>query len=259
MILKRYKPTTPSQRHLIRLNNKILNKIPLFKFKLRGKKLSAGKNFTGQIVSYHKGGGHKQKYRDINFYNKDLTGIVLSIEYDPNRTANIIGVFDFKSNNYGYLLAPINIKIGNIIIFGNNAKLNLGHCLKIKNVPIGSFIYNIAPKKKKAQLSRSAGTFSELIKVQDNYCILKLSSGEFKKISNEKKGSLGIVSNKDNFLTTKGKAGRSRWLNIRPIVRGVAMNPIDHPHGGGEGKTSGGRSSVTPWGKPTKNQSKKKL
>lgn len=255
MILKFFKPITPSTRNLILLKQTNLQKTPLLKSKIKGLKQKAGRNFQGKITSYHKGGGHKQKYRKINFLrNLDSTNIILSIEYDPYRSANIASCYDINTQKIDYILAPKNLKIGDIIKTGKNAEPKNGHTLPIANIPIGSFIHNVSPTiNKKSQISRSAGTFSQLIEKTSNYARIKLSSGEHRKLSINCLATIGIVSNELHILTSIGKAGRSRWLSKRPKVRGVAMNPIDHPHGGGEGKTSGGRTSVTPWGKPTKN------
>jgi large subunit ribosomal protein L2 len=256
MNLKRYKPTSPSKRQLILLNNSFLNKFPLIKSKIVGMVNLSGRNNSGKITIRHKGGGNKQKYRKINFQrNYNSTSIVTSLEYDPNRTAYIASIYNSFQNMYDYIVAPLNLNIGDIIKSGFNANVNLGHTLCLKYIPVGSFIHCISVNfKKKAQLTRSAGTFSTVIEKTRNYCRIKLSSGEQRLITAESYATIGIVSNENNFLKILAKAGRSRWLNNRPKVRGVAMNPIDHPHGGGEGKTSGGKTSVTPWGKPTKNK-----
>jgi large subunit ribosomal protein L2 len=262
MKLKKFKPVTSSKRNLIQLNKSNLSKIPLLKNKIVGIKNTAGRNCRGKITSYHKGGGHKKKYRIINFLrNYNSTGIVTSIEYDPFRTANIASVYDFLNRNHYYIISPKNLNIGNIIKSGENAEPKIGNSLPILKIPVGSYIHNISvSSNKKAQLSRAAGAFAQLIEKTSKFARLKLSSGEHRYVSIKCYATIGIVSNEHLFLTTIGKAGRNRWLNKRPTVRGVAMNPIDHPHGGA---TSGGRSSVTPWGKPTKNgktsRSKNKL
>jgi large subunit ribosomal protein L2 len=234
---------------LIKLNKKILKKKPLIKSKIKGLKISSGRNNTGQITSYHKGNGHKRNYRKIDFYRtKNCTGIVSSVEYDPSRTASIASIYNFLTQKYSYIIAPKNLKIGDIVKSGSTAEPNLGNSLPISKIPTGSFIHNISPKTKKlGQISRSAGTFSYLIEKTAKYGRIKVSSGEQRKISVNCYATLGVVSNELQFLTTVGKAGRSRWLNRRPKVRGVAMNPVDHPHGGGEGKKSG--RSLSPWGK----------
>lgn len=251
-MIQKLNPTTPSQRNLIKINNKYLSKKPLLKFKIKGLKNFAGKNNTGKITSFHRGGGHKQNYREINFSRKlNLVGIVCSIEYDPNRTAHIASIFNFSEKNYFYIIAPKNLVIGNIIKSGSNAEINLGHSLPISKIPEGSLIYNVSTKiNEEAKISRAAGTFSQLLEKTSECCRIKLPSGEQRKISLKCYASIGMVSNDLNSLTSINKAGRSRWLNKRPIVRGVAMNPIDHPHGGGEGRKSG--RDVTPWGKPNK-------
>jgi len=265
MKLKTFKPTTPSQRNLIQLNKTHLEKKPLLKSKIKGFKNSNGRGSNGQITSWHRGGGHKKKYRSLNFNRIDESvSIVTSLEYDPYRTANIASIYDTKTNRYDYIIAPKDLNVGDIVKSGKNAESKNGHSLPISKIPIGSLIHNVSVKtNKEAQISRAAGTYSQIIEKTATSSRIKLSSGEQRNVSNACFATIGVVSNEFSFLTTLGKAGRSRWLNKRPTVRGVAMNPIDHPHGGGEGKTSGGRSSVTPWGKPTKggktSRSKNKL
>lgn len=262
MQLKKFRPTTPSQRNLIQLNKSSLNKTSLLKHKIVGVKNKAGRNYHGKITSYHKGGGHKKKYRIINFLRtKNSTGIITSLEYDPYRTANIAAVFDYLNYSYYYILAAKNLMIGDIIKSGQNAEPKIGHSLPFFKIPIGSYVHNISVQPyKKAQFCRAAGTYGQLIEKTTKYARIKLNSGEHRYVSIQCYATIGVVSNEHLFLTTIGKAGRNRWLNKTPVVRGVAMNPIDHPHGGA---TSGGRSSVTPWGKPTKNgktsRSKNKL
>jgi large subunit ribosomal protein L2 len=253
MNLKTFKPITPSKRNLIQLNNLNLEKKPLLKAKIKGFKNNSGRS-KGQITSWHIGGGHKKRYRDLNFNRThDTTSIVMSIEYDPYRTSNIAAIYNINTETYDYVLAPKNLKIGDILKSGKEAEAKNGHTLQIGKIPIGSLLHNVCVKSnKKSQLSRAAGTYTQLMEKNAKFARIKLSSGEQRTVSTDCYATIGIVSNEFLFLTTTGKAGRSRWLNRRPIVRGVAMNPVDHPHGGGEGKTSGGRSSVTPWGKPTK-------
>ena len=213
---------------------------------------SAGKNNSGQITVNHKGGGHKRRYRKINFNRKNTsTGIITTLEYDPNRTANIAAVYDFLSNNFFYILAPKNIKIGDVVKSGPKNEAKIGYSLPIADIPVGSYIHNVSPKtSKNAQISRSAGSFSKLKDKTLRNAKIKLSSGEQRFISPRCYATIGIVSNELFFLTRLGKAGQSRWLNKKPTVRGVAKNPVDHPHGGGEGKKSG--KGKTPWGKSTK-------
>ena len=249
MKLKFLKPTTSSQRHVILINKKNLNKKPLLKTKIKGLKNQAGKNNSGKITVYHKGGGHKKKYRKINFNRiKESTGIVCSIEYDPNRNTNIASIFDLLKKKFFYILAPINLTIGNIVKSGIKADPNNGNSLPLSKISIGNLIHNIPIKKfEPAKISRAAGTFAVLEEKTLKYAKLKLTSGKYKLIPLNNYVTIGVLSNEFSFITQNGKAGKSRWLNNRPTVRGVAMNPIDHPHGGGEGKKSGKKFS--PWGK----------
>jgi large subunit ribosomal protein L2 len=252
MILQKVKPTTSSRRQLIILNQTSLNlsKKPLLKNKVQGMKNSSGRNHTGKITVFHKGGGVKRNYREINFFRVlNSTGIVCSLEHDPYRNAYIAAVFDFINSDFFYILAPQNLRIGDIVKSGLEIEPSLGSSLPIAGIPIGTPIYNISPKaSKKAEISRSAGTFSIIKEKTEKHALIELSSGEQRYISSKCFASIGEVSKELHFLTRLGKAGQSRWLNKRPTVRGVAMNPIDHPHGGGEGKKSG--KSKTPWGKP---------
>jgi large subunit ribosomal protein L2 len=263
MKFKIKKPTTSSQRHLIQLNTEHLNKKPLIKKKIKKLLNSSGRNNSGKITVRHKGGGHKKKYREINFFRTEIsTGITIGIEYDPNRNSYIASIFDISKKDFFYIIAPKNLKIGDIVKSGANAEPKIGHSLPISDIPIGSYIHNISPRvNSSAQISRAAGTFSKIKEKTLEYAKIELSSGEQRFISTQCYATIGIVSNELTFLTQLGKAGRSRWLNRRPTVRGVAMNPIDHPHGGGEGKKSG--KGKTPWGKPTKSgltsKSKNKL
>lgn len=237
------------QKQLNTLRTTKLRKKPLLKQKIKGLINLAGRNNSGKITAYHKGGGHKRNYRKINF-NRTVNsiGIICSIEYDPNRNANIASVYEFNKNEFFYIIAPKKLNIGDIVEAGTNAEPKLGNSLPIAEIPVGSFIHNISAKiSKPAQISRAAGTFSKLKEKTLNYAIIELSSGEHRFVSPKCFATVGIVSNESAFLIKKRKAGQSRWLNKRPTVRGVAMNPVDHPHGGGEGKTSG--KNKTPWGK----------
>lgn len=252
--LQKVKPTTPGRRQLIKLNQKSLNlsKKPMLKNKVKGLKNSSGRNNSGRITAFHRGGGVKKRYRKINFNRTDnSTAIVCSLEHDPYRNAYIAAVFDFINNAFFYILAPKNLKVGDIVKSGLEVEPSLGSSLPIAKIPIGTAIHNVSPTpNKKAQISRSAGTFSMIKEKTEKYAVIELSSGEQRHVSSKCFASIGEVSKELHFLTNSGKAGRSRWLNRRPIVRGVAMNPIDHPHGGGEGKKSG--TSRTPWGKPNR-------
>ena len=231
---------------------------PLIKSNIKGLKNQAGRNNLGKITSFNKGGGHKQNYRVIDFirYSSSVE-IVLSLEYDPNRTSYIAAVYSLSKKKFSYVLAPKGLFPGDILKSNYTASLNLGHSMPFSKIPLGTFICNISYSKgKPGRMSRAAGAFSQLVEKNLKYCEIIFKNGKRKKLSINAYAMLGMVSSCVSEAKIK-KAGRSRWLNKRPKVRGVAMNPIDHPHGGGEGKTSGGRASVTPWGKPTKNGSKK--
>jgi len=257
MIFKKIKPTTPSKRQLLRLNEKFLKKKPILKNKIVGKKNLAGKNHSGKITVFHRGGGVKNKYRKILFnFNFSLTGVVCSLEYDPNRSAYLASIYDSTHNKFYYVIAPQSLRVGDIIKSGTDIKPSLGSSLPLEEIPIGTPIYNvsIAPNQG-AKLSRAAGTFSLLKNKTENYAIIELSSGKHRYIPLKSFASIGKVSREFYFLIRLGKAGQRRWLNIRPTVRGVAMNPIDHPHGGGEGKKSG--KNVTPWGRPNAQKTRK--
>nr|YP_010395031.1 ribosomal protein L2 [Phytopythium vexans]YP_010395061.1 ribosomal protein L2 [Phytopythium vexans]DAZ89468.1 TPA_asm: ribosomal protein L2 [Phytopythium vexans]DAZ89498.1 TPA_asm: ribosomal protein L2 [Phytopythium vexans] len=266
MIEKKINPITPSQRQTVLLKKNDLSKKFKIKKLIKGFKRSNGRNNQGRITVRHRGGGHKRLYRKISFNRslKNVKGFVKKIVYDPNRSANIAYIEnDIESF---FILAPEGLKINQHIESSPKAELKIGNALPLRNIPIGSLIHNISlNKNSKGKLIRSAGTSGQLIqKIEDKYAKIRLSSGELKLILLSCYATLGIVSN-INFKKIKlGKAGRSRWLNRRPVVRGVAKNPVDHPHGGGEGKTSGGRPSVTPQGKitkgkPTRKKNKKKL
>lgn len=220
--------------------------LPLLKSDVIGFVRSNGRNNTGGITCYHKGGGHKKSYRVLNSLS-NANAIVVSLEYDPNRTCLITCLFDFSSQRFFYMSACSNCSIGDIIKTGFNAELHQGHVLKLIHIPEGTLICNIFDRSSSALYCRSGGTFSILLEKMKSYCIVKLPSGKYKQLRLENRATIGIVSKRpiNGFLSKK--AGRSRWLNRRPTVRGVAMNPVDHPHGGGEGKKSGNR--YTPWGK----------
>jgi large subunit ribosomal protein L2 len=222
---------------------------PKLKFKLKKYVNTAGKNNSGQITVHSKSAGHKKRYRQINFTsNKNFLGIVFSIEYDPNRNSNIASIFNFKSNNFFYVIAANNLLIGNIVKSGFYAENKNGHTMILRKIPIGCCIYNITFKfSNLGKISRSAGTYSVVLEKTHKYATILLSSGKKKKLPLNCSATIGIVSKDYVFLIELGKAGKSRWLNKKPNVRGVAKNPVDHPNGGGEGKKSGKRK--TPWGK----------
>jgi large subunit ribosomal protein L2 len=221
----------------------------LIKTKIKGIKKSSGRNNSGIITAFHRGGGHKRRYRLIDFYRyTPSVGVICSLEYDPNRNSTIAGVYDYKDENFYYILSPKDTKIGDIIESGPYAEPKLGNSLPLKKIPIGSFIHNLARSKKEgAKIARSAGMYAILKERTAHKVIVKLKSGKLLQLPDNCYASLGIVSSRTKTMLKKYKAGQSRWLNKRPTVRGVAMNPIDHPHGGGEGKKSG--LNKTPWGK----------
>lgn len=258
-MLQKIKPTTPSKRQLIKLNLKHLNlsKKPFLKQKLKGKKNTSGKNNLGQITVYHKGGGVKKRYRKIQSLKTfNFTGIVCSLEYDPNRNALIAAIFNFINFDFFYTLAAKNLKVGDIIRAGFDIQPTLGSSLPMFKIPVGSHIFNLSTKfRGSSKISKSAGTFSVLKKKSKKYALIELTSGKQKFVLLNCFASIGEVSKELHFLTQLGKAGKSRWLNKRPTVRGVSMNPIDHPNGGGEGRKSGNR--LSPWGK-SKFKKKKK-
>jgi len=254
MPLRTYKPTTPSQRAFVSVDRSALWKGKSKKSLLVGKKRNSGRNNLGRITTRRIGGGHKKKYRVIDFRrNKiDVEGTVERIEYDPNRSA-YVALVKYDDGNYSYILAAQGLKKGNKIISSQSAEISPGNTLPLKKIPVGTVIHNIEMKPGKGgQLARSAGSSAQLIGRDGKYAQIKLGSGEVRLILSECFASIGAVSNPDQKNIKIGKAGRNRWLGKRPSVRGVAMNPIDHPHGGGEGRTSGGRHPVTPWGKSTK-------
>ena len=265
MIQKKINPITPSQRQTFLLKKSDLTKTFKMKSLMKGFQRSNGRNNQGRITVRHRGGGHKRLYRKICFNrSKAIQGIVSKIVYDPNRSAHIAYIQNQNESNF--ILAPEGLKLNSFIQSSSIAELKPGNALPLKNIPIGSLIHNISLyPHSKGKLIRSAGTSAQLIqKINNKYAKIRLSSGELKLILLSCYATLGIVSNINHKKIKIGKAGRSRWLNKRPKVRGVAKNPVDHPHGGGEGKTSGGRPSVSPQGritkgKPTRNKKKKKL
>lgn len=274
MIQKIIKPITSTQRQTVLFKknitknfyiNIIIKKLILTNKKLiKGFHRANGRNNQGKITVRHRGGGHKRLYRKIEFNHINMNGIVTGISYDPNRSASIANIYNKNNNKNFYIIAPEGLKINDNIESGPLAELKIGNSLPLSNIPIGSVIYNISINPlEKGKLIRSAGTSAQLLqKFENNYAKIRLNSGELRLILLKCYATLGIVSNINHQKIKLGKAGRSRWLNRRPSVRGVAMNPVDHPHGGGEGKTSGGRPSVSPQGRITKGQptrKKKKL
>ncbi|KAA0683647.1 50S ribosomal protein L2 [Roseomonas genomospecies 6] len=254
MALKQYRPITPSLRQLVIVDRSELWKGKPVKSLTEGLTKSGGRNNTGRITARRMGGGHKRVYRLVDFKRRkfDVPATVERLEYDPNRSA-FIALIKYEDGTLSYILAPQRLKVGDTVVAGEKVDVKPGNAMPLKNIPVGSVLHNVELKPGKGgQLARSAGTYLQLVGRDGGYAQLKLPSGELRVVRGECMATLGAVSNPDNMNTNKGKAGRSRWLGIRPSVRGVAMNPIDHPHGGGEGRTSGGRHPVTPWGKPTK-------
>ncbi|PWC83948.1 50S ribosomal protein L2 [Azospirillum sp. TSH100] len=254
MALKQYRPITPSLRQLVIVDRSELWKGKPVKTLTEGLTKSGGRNNTGRITARRMGGGHKRTYRLVDFKRRkfDVPATVERLEYDPNRTA-FIALIKYQDGTLSYILAPQRLKVGDTVISGERTDVKPGNAMPLKNIPVGSIVHNVELKAGKGgQVARSAGTYLQLVGRDGGYAQLKLPSGELRMVRGECMATLGAVSNPDQMNTNLGKAGRNRWLGVRPSVRGVAMNPIDHPHGGGEGRTSGGRHPVTPWGKPTK-------
>ncbi|RZO49081.1 MAG: 50S ribosomal protein L2 [Candidatus Pelagibacterales bacterium] len=254
MSLKIYKPYTKSTRGTVSVDRKNLWKGKSFKTLTHGKNSTGGRNNLGRITSRSRGAGNKNKYREIDFYRKkdDLKAKIERIEYDPNRSAHV-ALVKYEDNIYKYILAPGKIKVGDEIVSGRNKDIKIGNCMPLSDIPAGTSIHNIELfPNSGAKLVRSAGSSATISGVDENYCVIKLVSGEVRKILSTSRATIGSVSNSDHQNIKIGKAGRNRWKGKRPSVRGVAMNPVDHPHGGGEGKTSGGRSPVSPWGQSAK-------
>jgi large subunit ribosomal protein L2 len=253
MALKKYKPTTPSQRGLVLIDRAGLHKGAPIKALTEGKSNSGGRNNNGRTTIRFRGGGHKKSYRIIDFKRRKFeTAKVERIEYDPNRTA-FIALIKYDDGELSYILAPQRLAVGDSVVSGEHVDVKPGNAMPLANVPVGTIVHNVEMKVGKGgQIARSAGTYAQVVGRDGEYVIVRLNSGEQRLIHGRCIGSIGAVSNPDKMNTSVGKAGRSRWLGRRPHNRGVTMNPVDHPHGGGEGRTSGGRHPVTPWGKNTK-------
>ena len=254
MGIKKYNPRTPSLRYTTTLTFEEVTTSTSEKSLTKGISKHAGRGAGGRISVRRRGGGHKRKYREIDFKrNKhDIPGIIASIEYDPNRSANI-ALVNYKDGEKRYILAPKGLKVGMQIISGQTAPLEIGNAIPLKNIPLGMAVHNVELQLGKGgQLVRSAGTVATVVAKEGDYATLKLPSGEMRMVFSGCFATMGSIGNEDHMNVSLGKAGRSRWLGRRPKVRGVVMNPVDHPHGGGEGKTSGGRHPVSPWGTPTK-------
>lgn len=255
MALKKYKPTSPGRRGLVLVDRSVLWKGRPVKDLTEGLKKSGGRNNHGHITSRHRGGGHKRRYRFVDFKRRGRDGIpaiVERLEYDPNRTA-FIALIKYEDGELAYILAPQRLAVGDMVMSGDNADIKPGNALQLRRIPVGTVIHNVEMKPGKGgQIARAAGAYVQLVGRDSGEALLRLASGEVRMVSQECMASIGAVSNPDNSNQTLAKAGRNRWKGKRPHVRGVVMNPVDHPHGGGEGRTSGGRHPVTPWGKPTK-------
>jgi large subunit ribosomal protein L2 len=254
MALKTYKPVTPGQRQLVLVDRSGLHKGPPVKTLTRGQKRPAGRNNTGRVTVRWQGGGHKQSYRVIDFKRArhDQPATVQHLEYDPNRTS-FIALIKYKDGELAYIIAPQRLAQGDVVVSGDKVDVKPGNAMPLGAVPVGTIVHNIEMKPGKGgQIARAAGTYAQYLGRDAGYALLRLNSGEVRRVRLECKATVGAVSNPDHMNEVLSKAGRNVWRNRRPSVRGTAMNPIDHPHGGGEGRTKGGRHPVTPWGKPTK-------
>ncbi len=248
------KPTSPGRRHVVRVVTEGLYKGAPYKPLLEKQSRNGGRNNNGRITIRHIGGGHKQHYRIVDFKRTkdDIPAKVERIEYDPNRTAHI-ALLLFADGERRYIIAPKGVQADDVLQSGATAPIKSGNCLPLRNIPVGSVVHAIELKPGKgAQMARSAGTSAQLVAREGQHATLRLRSGEMRKVLADCRATLGEVSNSEHSLRKLGKAGASRWRGVRPTVRGVAMNPVDHPHGGGEGRTSGGRHPVSPWGTPAK-------
>jgi large subunit ribosomal protein L2 len=254
MALRTYKPTTPAQRQLVLIDRSELYKGRPVKALTEGLRKTGGRNNHGHLTAYRVGGGHKRRFRVVDFKRRkfDVTATVERLEYDPNRTA-FIALLRYDDGELSYILAPQRLKAGDKVVSGERADIKPGNAMPLKSIPVGTIVHNVELKPNGGgKLARAAGTYVQLVGRDADYALLRMGSGEVRKVRSECMATIGAVSNPDEQNVSIGKAGRSRWMGIRPCVRGVAMNPVDHPHGGGEGRTSGGRHPVTPWGKPTK-------
>ena len=254
MAMKNFNPVTPSLRGTVLIDRSDLWKGKPIKGLTEGKSKTGGRNNHGRITSFFRGGGHKQTYRIVDFKRRraDVPAVVERIEYDPNRTA-FIALLKYQDGELAYILAPQRLKAGDSVISGARVDIKPGNALPLGAIPVGTIVHNIELRPGAGgKLARAAGQYAQLVGKDSGYAQIKLMSGELRMVRGECMGTVGAVSNADNSNQSLGKAGRNRWLGRKPHNRGVVMNPVDHPHGGGEGRTSGGRHPVTPWGKPTK-------
>ncbi|HJO97413.1 MAG: 50S ribosomal protein L2 [Rhodospirillales bacterium] len=260
MALKQFKPTTPGRRGLVQVDRSGLWKGKPLKALTKGMIGKGGRNNLGRITARRRGGGHKRRYRLVDFKRAkfDVLATVERLEYDPNRTA-FIALVRYEDGEMSYILAPQRLAVGDTVVSGEAVDIRPGNAAPLKNIPVGTIIHNVEMKAGKGgQIARAGGGYVQLVGKDQGYAQLRLASGELRMVRAECLATIGAVSNPDQANIKLGKAGRKRWLGKRPSVRGVAMNPIDHPHGGGEGRTSGGRHPVTPWGKPTKGKRTRK-
>ena len=261
MALKTFKPVTPGRRGLVMVDRSELWKGKPVKALTEGKHSTGGRNVHGHVTTWQKGGGHKRRYRLVDFVRRAKWGMpatVERLEYDPNRTA-FIALIRYEDGEQSYILAPQRLKAGDVVVAGEREDIKPGNAMPLANIPVGTIVHNVEMKiGKGGQLARAAGGYVQLVGRDAGYALLKLGSGEVRMVRGECLATIGAVSNPDHGNIKVGKAGRSRWLGRRPVVRGVAMNPIDHPHGGGEGRTKGGRHPVTPWGIKTKGKRTRK-
>ncbi|MDP9195523.1 MAG: 50S ribosomal protein L2 [Pseudomonadota bacterium] len=254
MALKTFNPLTPSTRQLVQVDRSELWKGKPVKALTVGLSKSGGRNNMGRLTAFRVGGGHKKSYRLVDFKRRqfDVPATVERLEYDPNRTA-FIALIRYKTGQLSYILAPQRLRAGDVVVSGERVDVKPGNAMPLKNIPVGTIVHNVEMKPGKGgQMARSAGSYVQVVGRDQGYAQLKMPSGEVRMVRAECMATIGAVSNPDQLNVVIAKAGRSRWLGIRPCVRGVAMNPVDHPLGGGEGKSAGGRHPVTPWGKPTK-------
>ena len=254
MALKKFNPTTPGQRQLVLVDRSHLYKGKPIKGLTEGLSSKGGRNNAGRVTTRFRGGGHKRTYRRVDFKRRkfDVNATVERIEYDPNRTA-FIALIRYEDGELSYIIAPQRLSVGDSVISGESADVKPGNAMLLANMPVGTIIHNVELKPEKGgQIARSAGAYAQLVGRDQGMAILRLNSGEQRIVPGTCMATVGAVSNSDHGNISLGKAGRKRWMGKRPHNRGVTMNPVDHPHGGGEGRTSGGRNPVTPWGKPTK-------
>jgi large subunit ribosomal protein L2 len=254
MALRTYKPATPGLRHLIKVDRAELHRGKPVKALTVGRGKTGGRNNLGRATNWLMGGGHKQRFRIIDFKRRkfDVAATVERLEYDPNRTS-YLALIKYRDGELAYILAPQRLKPGDEVVAGRSVDVKPGNAMPLASMPVGTIIHNVEMKPGGGgQIARAAGTYAQLVGRDQDYAVIRLKSGETRMLRSACLATVGAVSNPDHMNETIGKAGRKRWMGIRPGVRGVAMNPIDHPHGGGEGKSSGGRHPVTPWGKSTK-------